>query len=120
MALTVAPSAGNQRSLAAVRAWWRVTHPAPSLAQRLDVLYTAAIVIAIFGALAYGTANSALAQVVTAHWLAVFGPSLAMISMLVTAHCGYGPYKPKRCNRGTAKIRPKSPLGWSEARKACV
>ena len=87
MALTVA-SPGNQRSLAAVRAWWRATHPAPSLTQRLDVLYTAAIVIAIFGALAYGTASSALAQVVTAHRLAVFGPSLAMIAMLVVAQWG--------------------------------
>ena len=88
MALTAAATARHQRSLAAVRAWWRVTHPAPSLAQRLDVLYTAAIVIAIFGALAYGTASSALAQVVTAHRLAVFGPSLAMISMLMAAHWG--------------------------------
>ena len=87
MALTAA-SARHQRSLAAVRAWWRVTHPAPSLAQRLDVLYTAAIVIAIFGALAYGTASSALAQVVTAHRLAVFGPSLAMIAVLVAAQWG--------------------------------
>ena len=79
MALSAA-SPGNRQSLAAVRAWWRVMHPAPSLAQRLDVLYTAAIVIAIFGALAYGTASSALAQVVTAHWLAVFGPALAPFS----------------------------------------
>jgi len=87
MALTVA-SPGNRSSLAAVRAWWRVTHPAPSLAQRLDVLYTAAIVIAIFGALAYGTASSALAQVVTAHRLAVFGPSLAIIAVLMAARWG--------------------------------
>jgi hypothetical protein len=87
MALTVA-SPGNQQSLAAVRAWWRVTHPAPSLAQRLDVLYTTAIVIAIFGALAYGTASSALAQVVTAHRLAVFGPTLAMIAVLAAARWG--------------------------------
>ena len=47
----------------AVRQWWRVQHPPPSVRQRLDVVYTIAITAAIVGALAYGTAGSALAQV---------------------------------------------------------
>ena len=66
--------AGGRRRLADVRAWWRVRHPPPSLGQRLDVAYTVAIIAAIVGALAYGTASSALAQVVTPDWLARLGP----------------------------------------------
>jgi hypothetical protein len=76
------------RNLALVREWWRVTHPPPSVWQRLDLLYTAAITAAIFGFLVYGTASSALAQVVTPDWLAVFGPPLALLSLLVAAHWG--------------------------------
>ncbi len=84
----VAAPADAARRLAAVREWWRERHPPPSLAQRLDVAYTAAIVGAIFGAMAYGTASSALAQVVTPHWLAAYGPSLALLALLLTAHWG--------------------------------
>ena len=88
-----AASTQPQRNLAAVRAWWRVRHPPPSVGQRLDLLYMAAITVAVGGALGYGTASSALAQVLTPQWLAVFGPSLAMLSLLVTAHWGayHGP-----------------------------
>jgi hypothetical protein len=72
----------------AVRAWWRAVSPPPSLGHRLDVAYTTLIVAAIFGAMAYGTASSALAQVVTPHWLATYGPSLALVLLVVTAHWG--------------------------------
>jgi hypothetical protein len=67
--------------------------PPPSLGHRLDVAYTTLIVTAIFGAMAYGTASSALAQVVTPHWLASYGPSLALVLLVVTAHWGayHGP-----------------------------
>jgi hypothetical protein len=81
-------STEHQRSLAAVRAWWRRRHPPPSIVQHLDLLYTVAITAAVVGALGYGTASSALAQVLTPHGLAVFGPSLAMVSVLVAAHWG--------------------------------
>jgi hypothetical protein len=81
-------STEHQRSLAAVRAWWRRRHPPPSIVQRLDLLYTVAITAAVVGALGYGTASSALAQVLTPHGLAVFGSSLAMVSVLVAAHWG--------------------------------
>jgi hypothetical protein len=77
-----------EHRLAGVRAWWRVRNPPPSLAQRLDLLYTGTIIAAIFGALAYGTASSALAQVVTPHWLAVTGPALALLALLFTTHWG--------------------------------
>jgi hypothetical protein len=91
-ALAIA-SKENARSLAAVRSWWRVRHPPPSLGRRLDLLYTTAIVTGIFGLLAYGTASSALAQVVTPDWLARFGPSLALLALLGTAQWGayHGP-----------------------------
>jgi hypothetical protein len=80
-------------SLAAVRAWWRVRHPPPTVGQRLDLLYMVAITVAVGGALGYGTASSALAQVLTPQSLAVFGPSLAALALLVTAHWGayHGP-----------------------------
>jgi hypothetical protein len=87
VAVAAAP-AGAAGRLAGVRAWWRVRNAPPSLAQRLDLLYTGALMAGIFGALAYGTASSALAQVVTPHWLAVTGPALALLAVLLTTHWG--------------------------------
>ena len=86
-AVAAAPAAGARR-LARVRAWWRITHPPPSLGKRLDFLYTVAIMTAIGGALAYGTASSALAQVVTPQWLAHYGPSLALVALLLALRWG--------------------------------
>ena len=84
---------GGQRRLAAVRGWWRVQHPAPSVRQRLDVVYTIAITAAIVGALAYGTAVSALAQVVTPDRLAVLGPALLLLALVPAMRWGayHGP-----------------------------
>jgi hypothetical protein len=42
----------------------------------------------VVGALVYGTAKSALAQVITPHWIAVVGPALASTAVLVAAHWG--------------------------------
>jgi hypothetical protein len=83
-----AASTDERRNLALVRAWWRLRHPPTTIWQRLDVLYTGAITAAILGSLVYGTMSSAAAEVVTPHWLVVFGPSLAMLSLLVAAHWG--------------------------------
>jgi hypothetical protein len=79
---------GAERRLADVRAWWRMRNPPPSLGQTLELLYSGTIMAGIFGALAYGTASSALAQVVTPHWLAVTGPGLALLALLLTTHWG--------------------------------
>jgi hypothetical protein len=87
LAVAAAPAAGRER-LRAVRAWWRVRRPGPTIGQRLDLLYTIGITAAILGALAYGTASSALAQVVTPAWLARFGPSIALAALLTTARWG--------------------------------
>lgn len=86
-ALGAASSPGQVR-LDAVRAWWGVRHPPPSLAQRLDLLYMTAMTVGVGGAIAYGTASSALAEVMTPRSLALFGPSLAMLAALATAHWG--------------------------------
>src|SRR3981081_4025597 len=89
MALAQAPSsAEGLRNLREVRGWWRGRRPAASVGHRLELLYTIALVGGIFGALAYGTASSALAQVVTPHSLAVFGPSLALLAVLLAMHWG--------------------------------
>src|SRR3954470_8130770 len=77
-----------ETSLARVRAWWGVQHRPPSLGRYFSLAYTSAITTAIFGAMAYGTASSALAQVVTPHALAVYGPSLALVAVLLTARWG--------------------------------
>jgi hypothetical protein len=87
LAVAAAPPAGRAR-LRAVRAWWRERRPGPTIGQRLDLLYTIAISAAILGALAYGTASSALAQVVTPAWLAQFGPPIALAALLTTARWG--------------------------------
>jgi len=88
VAVAARPAAAAEQRLARVRAWWRVRNPPRTLLQRLDLLYTGALVSAIFGALAYGTASSALAQVVTPHWLAATGPALALLALLLTSHWG--------------------------------
>ena len=74
--------------LRAVRAWWGAVRPGPSLGRRLDLLYTTVLSAGILGALAYGTASSALAQVVGPGWLAHVGPALALAGVLLTARWG--------------------------------
>jgi hypothetical protein len=84
----VAPTPDPAEALADVRWWWRAQHAGPGIWRRLDVIYTVAISVAILGGLAYGTASSALAQVVTPDAMATFGPSLALAALLVTAQWG--------------------------------
>ena len=84
----VAPTSDAAEALADVRWWWRTQHPGPGLWRRLDVMYTAAISVAILGGWGYGVASSALAQVVTPDAVATYGPSLALLALLVTAQWG--------------------------------
>ena len=88
LALTTPAPPGGAERLGEVRDWWHEHRPGPSLGQRLDLLYTVVITIAILGTLAYGTASSALAQVLTPDWLDQFGPSIALVALLVTARWG--------------------------------
>jgi hypothetical protein len=84
----LAVAGAGDRRLAAVRAWWRVRHPPPSLGRRIDVAYTAAIIGGILGAVAYGTAGSALAEVLTPARLHMFGPAAALVGLVLTARWG--------------------------------
>jgi hypothetical protein len=86
--MDVAVADAGDRRLAAVRAWWRVRHPPPSLGRRLDVAYTAAITVAILGAVAYGTAGSALAEILTPARLEAFGPAAALAALVLIARWG--------------------------------
>src|SRR4051794_39036924 len=86
--MDLAVAAAGDRRLAAVRAWWRVRHPPPTLGRRLDVAYTAGITVAILGAVAYGTAGSALAEVLTPARLEAFGPPAALVGLLLCARWG--------------------------------
>jgi hypothetical protein len=74
--------------LALVRAWWREQRPPPPLGARLDRLYYVAITIAILGTLLYGTARSALADVVTADTVATWGPAVVLCALAAGARWG--------------------------------
>jgi hypothetical protein len=74
--------------VAVVQAWWRVTRPGPSLGSRLDALYTVGISTAIFGALLYGTASSALASSITPGTVPEWGPALALVALVAVARWG--------------------------------
>jgi len=71
-----------------VRRWRRATVQGASLAQRADRVYTVLIVVAIFGGLLYGTAQSALAQVLTAAGVATWGPAVLLVGLTVAARWG--------------------------------
>ena len=86
--MDVAVAGASDRRLEAVRGWWRVRHPPPTLGRRLDVAYTAAITVAILGAVAYGTAGSALAEVLTPARLEAFGPAAALVGLVLIARWG--------------------------------
>jgi hypothetical protein len=74
--------------VAVVRAWWRVTRPGPSLSSRLDAVYTVVVSTAIFGALLYGTASSALATSITPATVPEWGPAVALVALVAIARWG--------------------------------
>jgi hypothetical protein len=81
-------SVDSAEALAGVRWWWREQRPGPGIWRRLDLAYTVAITVAILGTLVYGTASSALAQVVTPNAMAAYGPAGALLALLVVAQWG--------------------------------
>jgi hypothetical protein len=74
--------------VATVRAWWRVKRPGPTVGARLDALYMVAITTGIFGALLYGTASSALSQVITPDAIAEWGPAILLVALALMARWG--------------------------------
>jgi hypothetical protein len=76
------------QALADVRWWWGRHRSGSRIWRALDVAYTVAITVAILGTLVYGTASTALAQVVTPDAMATYGPSGALLALLVTAQWG--------------------------------
>ena len=84
--LAVTTSADER--LADVRRWWRATVPGPPLGQRAEQAYIVALTGAIFGALVYSTAHSALAQVITVRGASVWGPGLVLVGLVVVARWG--------------------------------
>lgn len=79
---------GGAERLADVRRWWRATVPGPPLGQRAEQAYIVALTGAIFGALVYSTAHSALAQVITVRGTSVWGPGLVLVGLVVVARWG--------------------------------
>jgi hypothetical protein len=80
-------AAGDQR-IAAVRAWWRVRRPGPTLGKRLDTIYMVAITTGIIGALLYSTASSALGSWLTPTTLPEWGPAVALAALAGVARWG--------------------------------
>jgi hypothetical protein len=78
----------SRARVADVRAWWRVARPGRSLGAKLDAVYTAAVTAAIFGALLYGTASSALASSITPRTLPEWGPAIGLVAVVAIARWG--------------------------------
>jgi len=74
--------------IAAVRSWWRVRRPGPTLGKRLDTIYMVAISTAIFGALLYSTASSALGAWLTPTTMPEWGPAVALVALVGVARWG--------------------------------
>jgi len=87
IAVATGPAASARR-LAAVRASMLARHPPSGVGRRLDFAYSVAVVAGMVGALAYGTASSTLAEVVTPQWLATLGPSLGLAALLAATQWG--------------------------------
>src|SRR4051794_11259543 len=86
----LAAADGAQR-LAWVRLWWRATHARPRVGQRLYVVYTATIIVAMYGLIAYGAAQSALPGVLDQRAFAGLAPPM-LLAGLVLAAC-WGAYQ---------------------------
>ncbi|UGS35417.1 hypothetical protein [Capillimicrobium parvum] len=88
--LTAPPSAALPAAAALrdVRAWWRVRHPPPSIARRLDVAYMVAITVGMVGALTYGTTSTVLSRWITPSSAEVWGPSVLLVVLWLAARWG--------------------------------
>jgi hypothetical protein len=86
-AAAAAPAAGAAR-IRAVRRWWHTAHEPPSLLKRLEPAYYVAITSIVVVPFVYGTASSALADVLTPHAVGVWGPSFALVAILALARWG--------------------------------
>ncbi len=74
--------------IAAVRAWWRVRRPGPTLGKRLDTAYMVAITTGILGALLYSTASSALGSWLTPTTMPEWGPAVVLVALVAVARWG--------------------------------
>lgn len=79
---------GGRAQFRAVRAWWRLVHPPPTLIKRLEPVYYVLITLGIGGPFAYGTASTALAAVATPRAVAAWGPGLALLALWAGARWG--------------------------------
>ncbi len=70
------------RDVSAIYRWMAAARRGPSVGQRVSAIYTGLVVAGILGVLLYGTASTALAQVVSAGSVARWGPSLMMLAFL--------------------------------------
>jgi hypothetical protein len=74
--------------VAAIQRWLDRARRSRSLAQRAQTVYTAVVVGGIVGVLVYGTASSALADVISVSSMARWGPSVMLVGFVVAGLWG--------------------------------
>lgn len=74
--------------VAAIQRWLDRARRSRTLAQRAQTVYTAVVVGAIFGVLLYGTASSALADVIDVRSAGRWGPSLMLVAFVAAGLWG--------------------------------
>ncbi|HSC03080.1 MAG TPA: hypothetical protein VLC49_07165 [Solirubrobacteraceae bacterium] len=75
-------------SVVAIQRWLDRARRTRSLAQRAQTVYTAIVVGGIFGVLLYGTASSALADVISVRSVGRWGPSLMLVGFVAAGFWG--------------------------------
>ena len=82
------PEAAARVGARDIRRYWRTVLEPPSILRRLEPVYYVFITLAIGGPFVYGTAHSALAEVVTPRAVGVWGPSIALLGLLAVVRWG--------------------------------
>lgn len=85
--MSVSPAMARP-DVAAIQRWLDRARRSRTLAQRAQTVYTAVVVGAIFGVLLYGTASSALADVIGVTSMGRWGPSLMLVAFVAAGLWG--------------------------------
>ncbi|HET6864995.1 MAG TPA: hypothetical protein VFH80_03695 [Solirubrobacteraceae bacterium] len=85
--MSVSPAVARV-DVVAIQRWLDRARRSWTLAHRAQTVYTAIVVAAIFGVLVYGTASSALADVIGATSVGRWGPSLMLVAFVAAGMWG--------------------------------
>jgi hypothetical protein len=88
MAVPLTATTPQPATVAGVRRFQAAARRGPGTGQRIQAIYIAVVVTLIAATLAYNTAHTALAQVVSQIEVARWGPSLVLLMLLAAGHWG--------------------------------